>query len=151
LGPEMGSVGEQIRLMATAYGFPSVNVHVSAALGSVCIAAGAHPPSIVLGQALLTTPESDVRTFLIHRALKVVQSNSAAFSRTAPIDLWPLLAAYLRALSPSWTPVGVDAGRLGDAYGRITRALAAQRLDPQVGILAADVIGTIGNRASTLN
>jgi hypothetical protein len=92
-----------------------------------------------------------VRAFLVHRALKILQSNTAAISRTAPIDLWPLLAAYLKAHSPSWAPQGVDAGKLNDFYGKITRITAQRAIDPQVALLASEVIGSIGNRASTLN
>src|SRR5262249_25031460 len=94
-------------------------------------------------------PRTDVRTFLVHRALKVLQINAGAFARTAPIDLWPLLAAFLRAYSPSFSPQGVDAGKLNDFYGRITRAMASKP-EAQLSALAADVIGSIGNRASTL-
>jgi hypothetical protein len=98
----------------------------------------------------VTSPREDVRSFLVHRALKVLQANAAAIARTAPIDLWPLIAAYLRAFSPAWTPQGVDQGKLTDFYGRITRVMP-KGVDPQIGLLAAEVIGTIGNRASTLN
>jgi len=98
----------------------------------------------------VASPREDVRLFLIHRALKILQSNGSAFSRTPPIDIWPLLAAYLKAFTPSWTPPGVDPARLTDAYGKISRVMPASP-DPQLGVLAADVIGTIGNRASTLN
>src|SRR5262249_53935522 len=129
---------------------PSIQVHVSSVLGATCVAAGAHPPSIVLGQALVASNRDDVRRFLIHRALKVLQTNTGAFSRTAPIDLWPLLAAYLKAHSPSFVPQGIDGAKLTDAYARVKRAMPAQP-DPQLGLLAADVIGSIGNRASTLN
>jgi cellulose synthase operon protein C len=115
----------------------------------VCVAAGSHPPTLVLGQALVASPDDASRTFLLHRALKTIQSNASAFSRTAPIDLWPLLAAYLKAFSPNWGPQGIDAAKLTDFYGKVTRSMPA-RIDPQVGLLAADVIGTIGNRASTL-
>jgi hypothetical protein len=44
----------------------------------------------------------------------------------------------------------VDQGKLTDFYGRITRALP-KAVDAQTGLLAAEVIGSIGNRASTLN
>jgi tetratricopeptide (TPR) repeat protein len=147
----LADLGEHVRLVAQAYGLNGVNVHFSSALGSVCVAAAAHPPTVVLGEPLLSTSRTDVRTFLLHRALKVVQSNTSAFSRTAPIDLWPLLAAYVKAFAPTWSPVGVDAAKFADAFGRISRALQGLRIDPQVGILAADVIGSIGNRASMLN
>jgi hypothetical protein len=91
-----------------------------------------------------------VRSFLVHRALKILQANAAAISRTAPIDLWPLLAAYLKAFNGTWVPQGVDQGKLTDFYGRVSRALP-KGLGPQVALLAAEVIGAIGNRASTLN
>lgn len=150
LPAQQSEVGDQIRAIAAAYGFRDINIQISGVLGAVCIPASAHPPTIVLGQPLLASPRGDVRTFLVHRALKVLQTNSGAFSRTAPIDLWPLLAAYLKAFSPTWSPQGVEASRLNDAYGRITRAMGGSP-DPQLGLLAADVIGSIGNRASTLN
>src|SRR5262249_41006983 len=131
-------------------GLDDLKVYQSAALGAVCIAAGAHPATIVLGQPLVASPNEVVRTFLVHRALKVVQANAAAFSRTAPIDLWPLLAAYLKALSPGFAPQGVAPAKLNEASGRVSKAMPSN-LDPEVRTLAADVIGNIGNRASTLN
>ncbi len=109
-----------------------------------------HPPVLVLGHPLVTSSREDVRTFLIHRALKVLQANAAAISRTAPIDLWPLLAAYLKVFNSTWVPQGVDQGKLTDFYGRVSRALP-KGLEVQVSLLAAEVIGSIGNRASTLN
>ena len=150
LPPHQRELGDMVQLLAEAAGLPSISVHVSTVLGAVCVPASSNPPTIVFGQALAASPKGDVRTFLVHRAIKVIQGNAGAFSRTAPIDLWPLLAAYLKAFSPHWTPQGVDAAKLTEAYGRLTRAMPA-RLDPQLGVLAADVIGTIGNRASTLN
>jgi hypothetical protein len=105
---------------------------------------------LVLGHPLVAAPRDDVKSFLIHRALKVLQANAAAISRTAPIDLWPLLAAYLKAFNSTWVPQGVDQGKLTDFYGRVSRALP-KGLDAQVSLLAAEVIGSIGNRASTLN
>jgi tetratricopeptide (TPR) repeat protein len=150
LPPQQAALGDLIRTLANAYGLPGIQVHVSAALGAVCVPATAHPPTIVLGQALVASSSEEVRAFLVHRALKIIQANAAAFSRTAPIDLWPLLAAYLKAFSTSWTPPGIDPAKLTDFYGRISRALP-KGIDPQVGLLAAEVIGSIGNRASTLN
>jgi hypothetical protein len=82
--------------------------------------------------------------------LKILQTNASALSRTAPIDLWPLLAAYLKALNPNWSPQGVDQAKLTEFYGRIARGMQGPA-DPQVGALASEVIGTLGNRASTLN
>ncbi len=143
-------LGERVREIAAAYGIFAVHVQVSGVLGAVCLAASAHPPTLVLGQALVTSTRADVRDFLVHRAMKVLQANAAVLSRTAPIDLWPLVAAYLRTLVPTFAPQGVDAAKLGDWQSKLTKALPGS-IDPQLATLASDVIGTIGNRASTLN
>ncbi|WP_437999232.1 hypothetical protein WMF26_04150 [Sorangium sp. So ce185] len=150
LPPQHADITDLARGVGAAYGLPNLQVYVTAALGAVCVPASSSPPKIVLGQPLVASPREDVRLFLIHRAVKILQTNASAFSRTAPIDLWPLLAAYLKALTPSWTPQGADAGRLREYQGRIERVTTGG-LDPKLGVLAADVIGSIGNRASTLN
>jgi lipopolysaccharide biosynthesis regulator YciM len=147
---QQSQLGDAIREMAAAYRLPAVAVHVTQALGPVCLPATSSPPTLVLGQGLVATPRADVREFLLHRALKVLAEGCSSFSRTAPIDLWPLVAAFLKAHSPSFSPQGVDQAKLTDYYGRITRAMP-KAPDPQLGLLAADVIGTIGSRASTLN
>ncbi|MBL9028060.1 MAG: tetratricopeptide repeat protein [Myxococcales bacterium] len=150
LPPPLAAVGEEVRAIAGAYGLHQIQVLVSTVLGPVCIPARANPPTIVLGQVLASQPPCPERTFLLHRAMKVLQSGTAVLARTAPIDLWPLVAAYLKVFSPTFAPQGVDAARFNDSYGRLSRALP-QGLSPDVGVLAADVIGNIGNRASTLN
>lgn len=150
LPPQMADLGELIRTLAASYGLPNLQVFVSSALGSVCVPVSTQPATMVLGHALVTSSREDVRTFLVHRALKVLQANAASISRTAPIDLWPMLAAYLKAFNATWVPQGVDQGKLTEFYGRISRALP-KGLDAQVPLLAAEVIGSLGNRASTLN
>ncbi|NUP13456.1 MAG: hypothetical protein HOW73_46050 [Polyangiaceae bacterium] len=143
-------ISAEVRAIAGAYGLPQIQLLVSSVLGQVCVPARSHPPVIVMGQALASQDESPERTFLIHRAMKVIQANAAVFARTAPIDLWPLLAAYLRLFNPQFSPQGVDAGRFSEAFSRLSRMMP-QGLGHDVSVLAADVIGTIGNRASTLN
>ena len=150
LPPNHRDLNDFVRALGQGYGMPAMNVYTSSALGQVCIPVSANPPALVLGQALVANPREDVRGFLVHRALKVLQTNGSALSRTAPIDLWPLLAAYLKALNPSWNPQGVDPGKLTEFYGRISRSLQGSS-DPQLALMASEVIGTIGNRASTLN
>ena len=150
LPPQLGEMGDQIREIAAGYGLPGLQLHVSNVLGAVCVPVSTHPPTLVLGQPLVTSNREDVRTFLVHRALKVLSANAAAIARTAPIDLWPLLAAYLKAFNPTWTPQGVDQGKLTNFYGAITRALP-KGLDSSTAVLATEVIGSIGNRAGTLN
>ncbi|WP_437906949.1 hypothetical protein WME95_03215 [Sorangium sp. So ce327] len=150
LPPQHAEITDLARGIGAAYGLPGLQVYMTGALGAVCVPASTSPPKIVLGQALVTSPREDVRLALIHRAVKILQTNASAFSRTAPIDLWPLLAAYLKAFVPSWSPQGADAGRLREYHGRIERVMAGG-VDPKISVLAADVIGSIGNRASTLN
>ncbi|MBK9264548.1 MAG: tetratricopeptide repeat protein [Polyangiaceae bacterium] len=150
LPPPQAELADEIKSIARAYGIGDVKIYQSAALGAVCVPASSHPATIVLGQPLVASENAAVRTFLIHRALKVIQTNASAFSRTAPIDLWPLLAAYLKALNTAFSPQGVDPAKLADASAKIAKAMPAN-VDPQVRTLATDVIGSIGNRASTLN
>jgi tetratricopeptide (TPR) repeat protein len=150
LPPQLGELGDQIREIAAGYGLPGLQLHVSNVLGAVCMPVSTHPPTLVLGHPLVTSNREDIRTFLVHRALKVLQANAAAIARTAPIDLWPLLAAYLKAFNPTWTPQGVDQGKLTNFYGAISRALP-KALDASTAVLATEVIGSIGNRAGTLN
>lgn len=150
LPPPQAALVDEIKSLARGYGIGDIKVFQSPNLGNVCIPASSHPATIVLGQPLVASENAAVRTFLIHRALKVIQTNASAFSRTAPIDLWPLLAAYLKALSPGFAPQGVDPAKLTDSSNKIAKAMPAS-LDPQVKTLAADVIANIGNRASTLN
>ena len=150
LPPNEAELGDRTREIAAAYGLPQVEVFVSTALGGVCIPARTEPPTLVFGQALVSAPRSDLREFLIHRAVKVLQTHTGALSRTAPIDLWPLLGAYLKVHSPSFEPVGADPGKVSRFYQRMA-ANAPKPLDPQVNLWASEVIGSIGNRAASLN
>jgi len=150
LPPPQAALGDEIKSIARAYGIGDIKIFQSAALGAVCVPASSHPATLVIGQPLVTSENAAVRTFLIHRALKVIQTNASAFSRTAPIDLWPLLAAYLKALNSAFSPQGVDPAKLAEASAKISKALSGS-VDAQVRTLAGDVIGSIGNRASTLN
>jgi hypothetical protein len=150
LPPPQAHVLERTREIAAGYGIPDVQVVATNALGRVCIPARIEPPTLCFGLSLVTADRNDVREFLTHRALKVLQSHTAAFARTAPIDLWPLMAAYLKIHSPSFQPSGVDPGKVNDFLGKM-KAVAPQFIDPQINLLASEVIGSIGNRASSLN
>ena len=142
-------VHDRIVELAMAYGMPNIEVSASNALGRVCVPAQIDPPTLCLGLPLVQDERADVRDFLIHRALKVLQTRTAAFARTAPIDLWPLMAAYLKIHSPSFEPAGADPGKVNDFYAKIS-AVAPRMLDPHTNLLASEVISTIANRASSL-
>jgi hypothetical protein len=98
---------------------------------------------IVLGQALLDSGDDAGRFFLLLRSLKILQANAGALSRAAPVDLWPMLAAFLHTLCPSWTPSGVDARRLEDHRQRLA-AVMPRTTDPDVAALALEVAGALG-------
>ncbi|RLB46560.1 MAG: hypothetical protein DRI90_27230, partial [Deltaproteobacteria bacterium] len=141
---------ERTREIAAGYGLPNVEVVASNALGLVCVPARVEPPTLCFGVQLITTEKELAREFLIHRALKVLQSRTAPLSRTAPIDLWPLVAAYLKLHSPSFEPQGVDPGKVNEFLAKMKEG-APPPVNPQVNLLASEVIGSIGNRASSLN
>ncbi|HEY3592347.1 MAG TPA: hypothetical protein VGL13_00675, partial [Polyangiaceae bacterium] len=79
--------------LARAFGLAEVEILVSPALGAVCIPASAYPPQIVIGQPLLSMGEDAVRRFLLTRALKIIRAKACALSRSAPIELLPLVYA----------------------------------------------------------
>ncbi|MCE7893893.1 MAG: hypothetical protein DYH12_30045 [Sorangiineae bacterium PRO1] len=150
LPAEHMGVAQQIQQMATAFGIHNVEVYVSAALGPTCVPASSAPPRLVFGSALLDKSADDVaRTFLVVRSLKLLQARASSLSRTAPIDLWPMVAGMLSAFSPSWQPPGIDAKKVAEHQQRLKAALVRQ-LDDDVPVLAMEVIGSIGNRASQL-
>ncbi len=138
-----------VQQVAAAFGIRGLEVFASASLGPVCLPVSAAPPQIVFGQSLLDSDDDAARYFLLIRSLKVLQANAAALSRTAPIELWPVVAAYLGLFASNWQPQGVDAKKLADAQKRIQGA-TQRRLDDDVPVLALEVIGAIGNRASLL-
>lgn len=149
LPPLNADVIERTREIAAAYGIPSVEIVATNALGRVCVPVQSEPPTLCFGLPLVTAEETDTRDFLIHRALKVLQTRTAALSRTAPIDLWPLVAAYLQLHSASFKPQGVDNAKVAAFKEAMAKVMPPP--DPQLSLLASEVIGSIGNRASSLN
>jgi tetratricopeptide (TPR) repeat protein len=138
-----------VQQVAAAFGIRGLEVLASPSLGPVCMPVSANPPQIVFGQSLLDSDDDAARYFLLIRSLKVLQANAATLSRTAPIELWPVVAAYLGLFASNWQPQGVDAKKLGDAQKRL-QGVAGRRLDDDVPVLALEVIGSIGNRASLI-
>lgn len=138
-----------VQQVAAAFGIRGLEVFASAALGPLCMPVSTNPPQIVFGQALLDSQDDAARYFLLIRALKILQGNAAALSRTAPIELWPVLAGFLSLFAPNWIPQGVDAKKLADAQKRVSGVMRAN-LDDDVPVLALEVIGAVGNRASLL-
>lgn len=138
-----------VQQVAASFGIRGLEVFASPQLGPVCMPISAAPPQIVFGQSLLDSEDDAARYFLLIRCLKVLQGNAAALARTAPIELWPVLAAFLHSFAPNWIPQGADPKKLGDAQKRI-QAVMTKKVDDDVPVLALEVIGAIGNRASLL-
>lgn len=143
-------VQHEVLELAQAFGIVKPELYVSASVGPIALPVSSSPPTLVLGASLLADASPAVRRFLVVRALTVLRGHVAAFARTAPIDLWPMTAAFLQTFAPSWAPQSVDAGKLADFRARIQRALPPSGVGPEAGALALEVIGTIGNKASTL-
>jgi tetratricopeptide (TPR) repeat protein len=138
-----------IQQLAAGMGIPGIQIFVSSQLGQTCVPASSNPPTLVLGESLLTTPNVGARTFLVARALKLIQAHASAMMRSQPKDLPVLIAAWLQLFNPSWAPQGINPAALTDVSRRLQAALP-RRLDPDVGIMALEVAGSIGNQTVAL-
>ncbi len=148
--PTAQQLEQAIMNSAEVFGLSGLQAFVSPALGPTCIPVSSNPPRIVLGASLVAASEEDVRDFLILRALKILQTNGSVLSRTAPIDLLPLVTALIKSLAPAWSHGAVDQKRFEDARAKLAQHLPKTLL-PEVGALATEVSGQIDNRISTLN
>jgi tetratricopeptide (TPR) repeat protein len=142
-------LAQEMRVVAESVGVRSLELLVSPALGPVFVPVSGSPAKLVMGQPLIETEDDAARYFSFFRALKMIESEGAAFTRIPPIELLPATSALLVLLAPSFQPQGVDAGKLADAKRRIQAALPA-RLHDDLPTLALEVGGTLGNRASQL-
>lgn len=149
LPTEAAQLAAFVQQLSGAFGLGNVGVFVSPALGPVCMPVSSSPPQLVLGKALFEAQDDAVRFFLIVRALKILQARAATFARTAPIDLWPVCAGWLLAFAPNWQPPGADAKKTAEARQRITPMLS-KNVDQDAPVIALEVIGGIGNRATQL-
>lgn len=146
---EMGGYVNHVGQVAEAFGLSPVEVFASGSLGAVCVPTASPSTGIVFGQALLDSTDDATRFFLLLRSLKILQANAAPLSRVAPIDLWPMVAAFLQVLCPTWTPTGVDTRRLEEHHSRLVAVLPREP-DPELSALALEVASSIGSRASQL-
>ncbi|HEY3495142.1 MAG TPA: tetratricopeptide repeat protein [Polyangiaceae bacterium] len=148
LAADATDLATQVKDLAEAFGIQGLEVLVSPALGPTCLAARSFPAQIVYGSALLERGDDASRYFLLVRALKLIQARAATLARTVPTDLGPVVAGYLSTLA-DYTPEGIDPKRLGEAQKRIKAALP-RPYQGEVPMLALEVVGTLGGRASQL-
>jgi cellulose synthase operon protein C len=146
LPPESASIVRDAQALAERFGFPAIEVLMSPTLGAVCLPASVAEPTLVFGAGLVDAPH-EVRQYLTLRALGIMRARAAAFSRTPPIELWPLTAALLKCFVPTWDPPAADASKVADYKARIEKHLPSGL---SLGAQAHEVIGTLGNKASTL-
>jgi predicted Zn-dependent protease len=135
-----GAVGQSL-------GLGPVQVFVSPKLGATCLPVGSAPPTVVMGESL---PASErIGAFLLLRALKLVRAKASALARTPPAELAVLVSAWLKCFNPGWQPQGINPASLNAAGGRVQAGLP-RNLDPDVGVIALEVAGTLGTQATTL-
>lgn len=144
--PELSA---SLRSMGDHFAIEDLELYLSPALGVACQAVSSRPAILVVGPDFVALEDHAVRDALAIRALRILSANGTALASTAPVDLWPLLVAYLAAYLPNWQPPGVDRARIAPLRERIERALPTTA-DPDLATLAADVVASIGNRASQL-
>jgi predicted Zn-dependent protease len=128
-------------------GLGAVQIFVSPKLASACIPVGSAPPAIILGDAL--PGDARFATFLVLRALKLVQARVCALTRAAPADVAILVSAWLKCFNPAWQPQGLSPTALNAVSGRLQAAMPPS-LAPDVVTLALEAAATLGAHAGTL-
>jgi hypothetical protein len=142
------NVHQLVAQLGHQMGVGPVQVLGSAQLGHTCIPCGSSPPTIVVGEALLSA-SSEPRSFLLMRALKLVQARASALVRTPGPEMAVLVAAWLQLFNPQWRPDGFNAGSINEAARRLRTGLPRQ-LPPDVGVIALEVAGSVGTHGAAL-
>jgi cellulose synthase operon protein C len=149
LGPAGATIQNLVNALAAAAGLLPPTIYVSAPLGRACVPASSEPPTLVIGEALLSVQDNWARGFMIVRAVKLIAAHASALVRTPSADLGVLISAWLQAFNPNWTPQGVNPTALA-AFSRKVATAFPKKLPPDLGMLALEVAGSLGMRASTL-
>ena len=150
LPANLTDLGNAIKAVASNIGVHDLEIYVTPALGPTCVPVSSSPAQIVLGASLAASDDASVRDFLLMRAIKILQTRACVLSRTAPIDLLPTVAAFIKTLAPGFSPGSADPKRFADAFERLSKVKPAS-VDPDVAALAIEVGGALDNRASTVN
>jgi tetratricopeptide (TPR) repeat protein len=149
LGASGAALQNLVNGLTAAAGLPPATLYVSPALGRACVPASSDPPTLIVGEDVLSVSDLSARTFIIVRAVKLIATRASALVRTPSADLAVLISAWLQAFNPNWTPQGVNPTALAAALRKVSAALP-KKLPPELGLLALEVAGSIGMRASTL-
>jgi len=144
-----GMILAQAHTLAAGMGLSGCQILVSPEIGSACIPVSSSPPIIIVGEKLLSAPNPLGKTFLLARALKLVQARASAFLRIPAKDLPVMFGAYLHVFNPNWKPQGVNPQALAEAAKRLQSALP-RKLDQDVGLMALEVAGSVGTHSASL-
>lgn len=148
--PTASHVRDMIQRITTAMDLQNARVLVTPALGPVCVPVCTEPPTVVLGASMLTVENHAVVEFLLIRAFKITQTNACVLSRSAPIDLMPLVAAMIKTITPNYQPVGVDVRRFQEAFDKLSAAKKGP-FSPDLPAVALEYAASMDSRVSTLN
>jgi len=149
VGADGGLVHELSAQLAAGLGLEAPRVFVSRTVGRTCLPAASSPPSIVVGEALLTTTDERAVAFILMRAMKLIAAHASALVRTTSTELAVLVPAWLQTIVPSWTPQGVNPTALAAASRRIAPGIPPG-VREQLGAVALEVASQLGTRGSTL-
>ncbi|MBM4376685.1 MAG: hypothetical protein FJ095_16505 [Deltaproteobacteria bacterium] len=134
------------REIAAAHGLASVELVFANTLSPTIVPVSVSPVVLCVGAPLLDPSQRLQFELCVHRALTLCRTRTAALARTAPIDEWPVLAAYLRLHDPSLPVDGVDAGRLEELTARMRAHAPDLALDARLAGLARRVFESLGSR-----
>jgi len=148
-GPEARIVHELAGSFASGLGLAPPKIYISKTIGRTCLPATSDPPSLVIGEALLSSTNERAVAFLVMRAMKLISARASALVRTTSTDLAALIPAWLQALAPAWTPQGVNPTALATAVKKIALS-SPPAISEEVVSLAMEVASQLGTRASTL-
>lgn len=147
--PQNAPIVTMVSAVAASMGLTSVQVFVSPQLGKSCLPCASNPPTLVVGDGLVSATNDLSRAFLIVRSLKLVAAQASALVRLQPSELGLLLNAFFMAYNPGWTPQGVGPAALAEASRRLAPGIRRAG-DPELGVLALEAAGTLGNQASAI-
>lgn len=137
-----------IKGAASAMGLSGLLVLVSPKIGAVALPKTSTPPTIIIGEKLLSASNDKARAFQIVRALKLVALRGSALVRGKSEEVNALVSAWLSLFNPSWKPANVPQGLLQDMQKRLRPTMPAE--DPGLGVTALEAAGQLGNSGPQL-
>ncbi len=143
------NLARRLTQLGQSINMPNLQVLVSPSLGRVVVPASSNPPTIVIGEAMLTVTNEAARAWAILRALKLVQTRGAVFARLSPTDGASLVGGWLKCFNPQWIPPGVAAAAVTDALRRV-QANLPKELGPDVGMMALEAANTLGAQLTAM-